>query len=122
VTTGTGSTTLTSDQRGVLAPQSYQPRFTNWNVSWDVTAAYQATPEIFGYATYARSYKSGGINLSGLPLDENNNPILAAATVRPEQVNHFELGLKTQLFDRRATLNIAGFWTEIDDYQLTSCD
>ena len=119
VTTGSGSTTLNNDQRGVLAPQSYQPDFDNWNVSGDITASYQFTPTVFGYATYARNYKSGGINLSGLPLDAANNPILAAATVKPEQVNHVELGLKTQLFDRRATVNIAGFWTEIEDYQAT---
>ncbi|MET3826486.1 iron complex outermembrane receptor protein [Sphingomonas sp. PvP055] len=119
VTTGTGSTTLNADQRGVLAPQTYTPRFDKWNVSGDITGAYTVTRDIHAYATYARSYKSGGINLSGLPLDGANNPILSAATVKPEKVNHFELGLKTQFLDRRATVNIAGFWTEIDDYQAT---
>ena len=119
VTTGTGSTTLNADQRGVLAPQSYQPAFDNWNLSGDITAAWRVTPDVNAYATFARSYKSGGINLSGLPLDGNNNPILAAATVKPEKVNHFELGLKTQAFDRRATFNIAAFRTEISDYQAT---
>ncbi|PCG15627.1 MULTISPECIES: TonB-dependent receptor [Sphingomonas] len=119
VTTGSGSTTLNADQRGVLAPQSYQPDFDNWNVSGDITAAWNVARDVHAYATYARNYKSGGINLSGLPLDANNNPILSAATVRPEKVNHYELGLKTQFLDRRATVNIAGFWTEIDDYQAT---
>ena len=119
VTTGTGSTVLNSDQRGVLAPQSYQPRFDDWNVSGDITASYQVSDAVFGYASYARSYKSGGINLSGLPLDAANTPILSAATVKPEQVAHYEVGLKTQFWDRRATVNIAGFWTEIDDYQAT---
>ncbi len=118
VTNGTG-TALTADQRGVLAPQSYQPNFDNWNLSGDITAAYTVTSDIHAYATYARSYKSGGINLSGLPLDLSNNPILSAATVRPEKVNHYELGLKTQFIDRRLTLNLAGFWTEISDYQAT---
>ena len=118
VTNGTG-TALTADQRGVLAPQSYQPDFDNWNLSGDITAAYTVTSDIHAYATYARSYKSGGINLSGLPLDGSNNPILSAATVKPEKVNHFELGLKTQFLDRRLTLNLAGFWTEISDYQAT---
>lgn len=65
------------------------------------------------------SYKSGGINLSGLPLDAAANPILAVALVKPEKVNHFELGLKTQFLDRRATVNLAAFWTEIEDYQAT---
>ena len=39
--------------------------------------------------------------------------------MRPEKVNHWELGLKTQALDRRATINLAAFWTEIDDYQAT---
>lgn len=119
VTTGSGSTTLTSDQRGVLAPQSYAPDFDNWNVSGDITAAWDLAADVHGYATYARSYKSGGINLSGLPLDAGNNPILGAATVKPEKVNHYELGLKTQFLDRRATVNLAAFWTDISDYQAT---
>jgi len=119
VTTGSGSTVLTSEQRGVLAPQSYAPKFSNWNVSGDVTAAYQVAPDIHTYFTYARSYKSGGINLSGLPLDGSNNPILSAATVKPEAVNHYEVGLKTRLLNRAATVNVAAFWTDIYDYQAT---
>lgn len=119
VTTGSGSTTLNADQRGVLAPQRYQPDFDDWNVSGDITAAWNVARDVHAYATYARNYKSGGINLSGLPLDASSNPILSAATVRPEKVNHYELGLKTQFLDRRATVNVAGFWTEIDDYQAT---
>ncbi|UVO49434.1 TonB-dependent receptor [Sphingomonas sp. SUN019] len=119
VTTGAGSTTLNSDQRGVLAPQVYTPDFDDWNISGDITVSYDFSPDIHYYASYAKSYKSGGINLSGLPLDANNNPILTSATVKPESVNAFELGLKTQLLDRRVTFNIAGFWTEIEDYQAT---
>ncbi len=119
VTTGSGGTALSSDQRGVLAPQSYRPDFAQWNLSGDFTLAYAATDDVNAYATYARSYKSGGINLSGLPLDAANDPILATATVRPEKVDHFELGLKTQFWDRRATVNLAAFRTEISDYQAT---
>jgi iron complex outermembrane recepter protein len=119
VTTGTGSTTLNNDQRGVLAPQSYNPKFSDWNISGDITLSYNFTPDIHAYATYAKSFKSGGINLSGLPLDAANNPILAVQTVKPESVDHFEVGLKTQFLDRRATFNIAGFWTEVSDYQAT---
>ena len=51
---------------------------------------------MLAYATYAKSFKSGGINLNGLPLDAANHPILRAATVDPESVDHFELGLKSQ--------------------------
>ncbi len=130
VTTGSGAVldcslaaqknVVVKDQCGVLSPQSYQPRFHNWNLSGDITAAYDFSPDVHGYATYARSYKSGGINLSGLPLDPITNlPLLSTATVKPERVNHYELGLKTQLADRRITANVAAFWTEIGDYQAT---
>jgi len=119
VTNGAGSTVLTGDQRGVLAPQSYEPRFSDWNVSGDLTVSYDLAPRIMAYATYARSFKSGGINLSGLPLDANSNPILEAAAVAPERLNHYELGLKTQWFDRRLTLNLAAYRTEVHDYQAT---
>ena len=44
---------------------------------------------------------------------------LAAATVDPEKVDNYEVGLKTQFLDRRITLNLAGYWTEIGDYQAT---
>ena len=119
VVTGTGSSTLNNDQRGVLAPQSYTPSFDDWNLSGDVTLAYDFSDDVHGYATYARSFKSGGINLSGLPLDAANNPILSASTVKPERVNHYEIGLKSQFLNRRATVNLAAFWTEIGDYQAT---
>jgi len=111
--------TALTDQLNTLAPQRYSPKFSAWNVSGDVTLSYDFSKDIHGYATYARSFKSGGINLSGLPLDASGNPILSAATVKPEKVNHFELGLKTQFFDRKLTFNLAGFWTEINDYQAT---
>jgi iron complex outermembrane receptor protein len=123
VTTGAGevvtSASRFNDQRGVLAPQSYRPQFDNWNVSGDLTVAYDVTDDVHYYATYARSYKSGGINLSGLPNGLDGNPALSVARVKPEKVNHFELGLKTQFADRRATVNVAGFWSEIEDYQAT---
>jgi iron complex outermembrane recepter protein len=119
VTTGTGSAIPNNDQRGVLAPQSYDAKFSDWNASGDFTVSYDVADDVLAYATYARSFKSGGINLSGLPLDAANNPIASAATVKPEKVDHFEVGLKTQFLDRRATLNLAGFWTEIGDYQAT---
>jgi iron complex outermembrane recepter protein len=130
VTTGTGAllncspaaqtaSGVVRDQCGVLSPQSYRPKFDNWNVSGDITVSYDFAPTMHGYATFARSNKSGGINLSGLPLGPDNLPALSVATVRPEKVNNYEVGLKTQLFDRAVTFNVAGFWTDIKDYQAT---
>jgi iron complex outermembrane receptor protein len=104
-------------QLAIFAPQSYRPSFDDWNVSYDLTASYRFAPDILGYATYARTFKSGGINQNGVPSDAAGLPILGAQTIRPEEVNHLEVGLKTQFWDRRATLNLALFRTDIDDFQ-----
>lgn len=117
--TNATNTALTAAQLSVLAPQNYNPKFSDWNVSGDFTLSYDLTDDVLAYATYAKSFKSGGINLSGLPLDAANNPITAVQTIKPEKVDHFEVGLKTQLFDRRVTFNLAGFWTSIENYQAT---
>lgn len=116
---GAARTTF-QNQINTLAPQRYSPEFSDWNVSGDVTLSYDFAPDVHGYATYARSFKSGGINLSGLPLDATSTGVdLTTQTVKPEKVNHYEIGLKTQFLGRRLTLNLAGFWTEIEDYQAT---
>ncbi len=104
-------------QRGVLAPQRFEVTFSDWNLSYDLTASYEISDDIRVYATYARSFKSGGVNLNGVPADASGTPILSAATVRPEEVDHFEVGLKTQFTDRRVTFNLTGFWTDVSDYQ-----
>jgi iron complex outermembrane recepter protein len=104
-------------QLAIFAPQSYRPSFDDWNLSYDLTASYRFAPDILGYATYARTFKSGGINQNGVPSDAAGLPILGAQTIRPEEVNHLEVGLKTQFWDRRATFNLALFRTDIDDFQ-----
>lgn len=106
-------------QLAVFTPQLSTPEFSDWNFSYDLTASYAFTPDILGYATYAKSFKSGGINQNGLPTDAAGNPITAAGAIKPEDVDHFEVGLKTQFWDRRATLNISAFRTDIQDYQAT---
>lgn len=107
----------TAAQRGVQASQFFEVPYSAWNLSYDVNLAYQVTPDVNAYATYARSFKTGGVNLNGVPSLSNGLPALGVAIIKPEKVNHFEVGLKTQFWDRKATLNLSGFWTEIDDFQ-----
>src|SRR5690606_11390354 len=80
-------------QRSVLAPQSYAVDADDTNLSGNLTLQYRFTDTINGYATYATSFKSLGINLAGVPADAAGNPALSAATVAPEEVEHFEIGV-----------------------------
>jgi iron complex outermembrane receptor protein len=110
-------------KNGVLASQFYEADFSNWNFSGDISLSYALADDVRAYASYARSFKSGGINLSGVPNRADGvTPATELATVRPEQVNHYEIGLKSQFLDRAATLNIAAFRTDINDFQATVVD
>ncbi len=102
---------------GVFAPQEYAPSFSGWNFSYDLTATYKPARGVLVYATYAKTFKSGGINQNGVPTDGAGNPLLGAATIRPEAVDHYEAGLKTEYWDGKGTFNVAIFRTDIGDYQ-----
>ena len=103
-------------QRSVLAPQAYAADVDDTNVSGQMTVAFKAARNINTYATYATSFKSVGLNLNGVPTDAADQPVLSAATVKPEDVRHFEIGVKTQPF-RNLTANVTAFYTEIKDFQ-----
>ena len=108
---------VSRDRLGVFTPQEYAPSFSDWNFSYDLTATYKAGRDILLYATYAKTFKSGGINQNGVPNDAAGNPAKAAETIKPESVNHYEAGIKTEFWDRKATLNLSIYRTDIKDYQ-----
>ena len=127
VTTGAGALlscpqpagSIGAAQCGVFTPQTSAPSVSDWNFSYDLNANYKVAQDVLAYASYAKSFKTVGINQNGLPLDAAGVPIATAGIVKPESVNHFELGVKTQFLDRRATFNLTAFRTDIKNYQAT---
>lgn len=113
----TGS--IRAAQCGVYQPQLSAPSVSDWNFTYDLNVNYKFARDVLAYATYAKSFKTVGINQNGLPTDAAGNPILAAGVIKPESVNHFEAGVKSQFWDRRATLNLTAFRTDIKNYQAT---
>lgn len=75
-----------------------------------ITISYKVAPDILTYATYSRGSKSGGLSLGDLPAG-------ISPVVDPETVDAYELGVKSQFWDRRVTLNAAAYWTEVKNYQ-----
>ena len=103
-------------QLSVLAPQAYVADVDDTNLSGQMTLAYKIATSINTYATYATSFKSVGLNLNGVPTDALGRPVLSAATVKPEDVRHIEVGVKTEPF-RGVTANVTVYDTEIKDFQ-----
>jgi len=78
---------------------------------------YQFTPRIMGYVTYSKGFKTG----SWTTRLSNPHPTYDASLhFGPEHASTEEVGLKTELFDRRVRLNVAGFHTSYKDIQLNS--
>ena len=106
----------------LFRPQCYQVKDNGGNVSGRANIAYQVTDDVMTYATYARGYKAGGLNMSGLQLTGGtgagaNLPAISTAKIGDEQNNTYELGLKSSLFGGRATANLAGYWTVVKNFQ-----
>lgn len=74
---------------------------------------YQLTPDVMAYASYSRGFKAGGFNFADNTANAANYPF------GPETVNAFEAGLKSQLFDRALTFNVAAFRSEYEDLQVS---
>ncbi|KQX23245.1 hypothetical protein ASD39_05200 [Sphingomonas sp. Root50] len=81
-------------------------------LTWKGTLDHHFTDDVMGYASISRGYKSGAYKT--FPLD--SPPAL------PEVIDAYELGLKTELFDRRVRLNGALFWNDIKNPQVLAVD
>ncbi|MEO0032787.1 MAG: hypothetical protein RIS94_2545 [Pseudomonadota bacterium] len=84
----------------------YETSFKDDSLSGLVSLSWKVAPDVLLYGTYSRGNKSGGLNLTQLPAS------ITDPTVRPEKVDAFEAGFKSQFLNRRATLNAAAFWTD----------
>ena len=116
------NSTQTNAKLSIARPQAYNVDFDNSALTHDVALSWNAGDEALVYASYARGFKSGGINLAGLPLNTQNNPALERAVVNPERSTAYELGLKTQWFNRRVSANLALFNSDVRNFQANVVD
>ncbi len=101
----------------IFRPQHYSAEDRGGNWSGRANVAYAFNDDVFGYVGVAHGYKSGGLNMAGLPLDAQNRPTLATAVIEDEQHSTFEAGLKSTLLNGKATLNMALYKTVVEDFQ-----
>ena len=97
-------------------------------IDWKPDLAF--TDETLLYASYAHGYKAGGANppAAGAVVygaDEatraqlKTNSATSPRTFDPEFVDAFELGAKNTLLGGRVTLNLAAFYYDYRDYQIS---
>ena len=113
---------LQADQQSILRAQSYSAHNGDGSASGRVNAAYDLGEGVMAYASYAKGQKSGGINMSGLPVNSANQAVLITAVVRPETNITWEAGFKTRLLDDALIFNINGYHIDVKDFQANIVD
>jgi len=84
--------------------------------SWDkftpkVSIDFRPNDDWMVYASYSEGYRSGGFNGRGQTV------VSATTPYDPETVDAYEVGFKSEFFDRRLSLNMAAFYTDYQDIQ-----
>lgn len=103
-------------KKKVYTDQNFSSNNDNTDFSGNVTVSYKPTDKINAYATFAKSYKPIGVNVAGLPTPAAGQTLADLATVKPEDVNHYEFGVKTSPI-KNSIVNLTFFDTEIKDFQ-----
>jgi iron complex outermembrane recepter protein len=82
------------------------------NLDYRVNLQYAFSPDVMGYVQYATGFKGGGV--SPRPF-----VIAQAVPFDPETLDTYELGVKTDLFERRVRLNGSVYFGKYKDIQLS---
>lgn len=96
---------------GVVLPATRftPPKLEVSKLTWRFAAEQKLAEDVMIFASYSRGFKSGGFNIA--------TP--GAPGYLPEQLDDWELGLKSQFWDRRLTFNITGFYYDYQNVQVT---
>ncbi len=80
-----------------------------------IAISFQPNEDVNLYASWGRGFKSGGFDMRG-------DAIFTPNTVNgyePEVIDSYELGMKGAFLDRTLFLNVAGFYSDYRDQQIT---
>jgi iron complex outermembrane receptor protein len=94
------------------------------NVSWDLSASYQANPNVNWYGRIATGYRGPSIQgriMFAPDFSDGQDPATNGVSVADaETIQSAEIGVKTILADQRLRLNLAAYYFQMHDQQLTA--
>ncbi len=120
----------------------FDTEFKDDAVTGTLVLNYDFADDVMGYVSYSRGYKSGGFAMareSGGRMYSTVATCSASRTVvatvgttriyqcdpndsrfESETVDSYEIGLRSQFFDKALTLNLTGFWAKYDNLQVNT--
>jgi iron complex outermembrane receptor protein len=104
----TGVIPIDAPVSSVVATDIPNASETNKEFTYRASIDHRFSNEVLAYASYNRGFKAGGYSVS--------SP--TAPPYSPETLDAFEIGAKTDLFDRRVRFNTALFYDKYDNIQV----
>ncbi|WP_168193651.1 MULTISPECIES: TonB-dependent receptor [unclassified Caulobacter] len=115
VTGGLRYTDDDKDMKVLSGPNMAAPvSVSDSQVSWDLSAFYNVSEDVSVYAKVASGFRGPSIQGRDIAF------FSPASAAKSETIMSYELGLKSELFDRRVRLNGAVFAYTIDDPQFSA--
>lgn len=108
VTPLTGGSPGTSVEYPRAGIDAFDPTLKQGSMTYRLALRQDLTEDINVYASINRGFKSGGFSLTNLA-----NP-----PYKPQYIMAYEIGFKSELFDRKLRLNVSAFHYDISDYQV----
>lgn len=111
-----GSGTRCTGLAYVCETRAFDTKRSESNVTGDVTLQWDASDDAMVYFKVGNGYKAFGFD------EANGRGLFEAQTYDEESVVAYELGAKLDLLDGRARLNMAAFFSEFEDVQVSTFD
>jgi len=96
-----------------LLPQEFSDTFKDDEFIYTAQIAFEPNPDLLLYAGFTHGYKAGGFNLDASAAIGGADP-----RFRSEEIDAYEIGIKSTLLDGRARANIALFYSDLADFQV----
>lgn len=112
--------TVVRTMPGVPGSTAGNADLTDGQVTWDASLTYKATDDVNLFARVANGYRAPSIQSRPLFYFGDNINRDALSIADAETLMSYEAGIKSDLWERKARLNVTAFYTDIEDQQFTA--
>lgn len=97
---------------------SFSPDFSDTMVGGKLTYEHDLNENLLGFASVARGYRAGGLNVDAREIDPASDPL----TFDTEDLWNYELGVRGNWFNGRLTSALTGFYLQRNNTQVRYSD
>ena len=94
-------------------PAEFDLTFEDDEFIYTAQAAFEPNPDLLIYGSFTHGYKAGGFNLDSTAAASGGDP-----RFQSEEIDSYELGVKSTIFEGRGRANLALFYNDLSNFQV----